>query len=132
MRVNIVSPRGGRDFDEVRYVSLWTPVGQMGILPGHADMVAAVVPGVVRAETPNGTVTGISGPGTLRIEQGSVHLALDHWADRAPDVEQVDQRLKHLAGELGREDLPMRARERARREISFLERWLKDADRLAG
>ncbi|RMF15527.1 MAG: F0F1 ATP synthase subunit epsilon [Candidatus Dadabacteria bacterium] len=116
MQLRITSPVGGDAYDDVTYVSLWTSEGQIGVLPGHADLIATVVAGVVEIRSAVGTVRGVCGSGFLRIEHDVLYLAVEQWtADPAAMADpqrlaQIEAALAEAPGEATRSKLE---RERA-------------------
>lgn len=91
MKLTVASPSGGASYDDVTYVSLWCVEGQIGVLPHHADLIAALKPGKVRIERSGGAVHGVAGSGFVRIQKGDIHLSAEQWT-AAPGELAIDKR----------------------------------------
>lgn len=131
MKLFVASPSGGRPYEDLESVHVTTVDGQMGVLRGHADLIASVPGGPVRIRRGGREQLGVCGEGVLRVEGGDVHLAVEHWTTTAPERELLEERLTDLTDRLGASDLDPRAATRLRREIAFLERWLDHAGELS-
>lgn len=121
LRLVIVSPRGGRTVENLASLSFWTPVGQMGVLPGHADFVGEVVPGAFKAVALGETLGGVLGAGLVRIEDGTVHVAVEQWSEEPPA--DLAARIASLTEQVAAAaDKPAAAR-RLGRELAWLRKW---------
>jgi F0F1-type ATP synthase epsilon subunit len=129
MRLVIVSPHGGRTVEDLGSLSLWTPVGQMGILPGHADFVGEVVPGSFRAVGRAETLGGVLGSGLLRIEDGTVRVAVEQWSEEAPA--DLGDRIERLAAQVAAAADKPAAAQRLGRELAWLRKWAAERGRAA-
>lgn len=123
MRVEIASPAGHASFDDAQLVELRAPLGLMGILPGHADYLGEVAIGPFRIELPGQRIEGVLGSGVVRVESGTVILAVEQWADTAPAVENLSLELTALRERLADTDTDSPAAERMRRSLAYLETW---------
>ena len=85
-------------------VSLVFPTvdGKYGILAGHNNTIAAVVPGELKFTAPDGTVTVAAvSEGLVKVENGEVLLLVD----TAEHPEEIDENRARLAAEHAKEDL---------------------------
>ena len=84
--------------------SLTVPVsdGELGILAHHSNLVAAMIPGELRARVPDGsfTVAAVAG-GLLKVEDGTVLLL----ADSVERPEEIDAERARRAEARAREEL---------------------------
>ena len=76
--------------------------GELGILAHHSNLVAAMIPGVLRARVPDGsfTVAAVAG-GLLKVEDGAVLLL----ADSVERPEEIDAERARRAEARAREEL---------------------------
>ena len=87
-QVHILS--ADRDFYQGKCVSLIlpTPEGQYGILAGHANLAAAIEPGILTCRLPDGaTLTAVVSHGLARVERDSEESA---GAPEAPEDQRPD------------------------------------------
>lgn len=85
MRLDVVTPQGAKIRDmEVREVTLPGLLGEMGILPGHEAMVAALDIGPMVVETP-------SGRQVYALASGFVEVMGDHVRVLAETCERSDE-----------------------------------------
>ena len=129
MIVEVTSPTGGDRVEDVEFLGLDTSEGRIGVLNNHADLIAQVRAGAVRFQGAGKDRVAICGEGYIRIQGGDVHLSVEHWAAEAPDVESARERIEELAEVLSDDELSPRARDKARREVDFLEAALALAER---
>lgn len=129
MRLVIVSPHGGRTVEDVDSLSLWTPLGQMGVLPGHADFVGEVVPGAFRASGRGGALTGVLGSGLLRIEKDTIRVAVEQWSETAPA--DLAARIERLTAQVAAAADKPAAAARLGRELAWLRKWAAERGRAA-
>lgn len=87
MKLDVVTPEGSKvQASDVVEVTLPGVLGEMGILPGHVAMMAALGTGPMRVETPQGaTLYAISG-GYLEV-LGDVVRVLTETCERADEVD---------------------------------------------
>ena len=79
-----------------------TLAGELGILAHHSNLVAAMIPGELRARVPDGsfTVAAVAG-GLLKVEDGAVLLL----ADSVERPEEIDAERARRAEARAREEL---------------------------
>ena len=72
---------------ECESLSVPTLDGQYGILAGHSNMIAAVVPGMLHFRTPGGTdqIAAVS-HGLVKVENGEVVILIDS-AERPEEID---------------------------------------------
>ncbi len=71
--LRVITPEGVRLWaEEVQIVEAWLTDGAIGILPGHAPLVAALVPGELVYEDEGGRHTLTLAAGILRVAEGGV------------------------------------------------------------
>ena len=89
MHVDIVSAEAEIFSGRVTFLSATGVVGELGILPGHAQLITALKPGHVKVEHDNGKhdVFYISG-GMLEVQPGVVTVLAD-TAVRAQDIDEA-------------------------------------------
>ena len=119
MEIQVASPAGGAAYDDAQFVSMWTVDGQIGVLPGHADLIATLRPGAVEIRKPGGSIHAVCGSGFVRIEAGKVHISAEQWSD-SPDELDIDTRLAEIDETLAG-DVADATAEKLIRERAFLE-----------
>lgn len=101
MKLTVASPSGGASYDNVTYVSLWCREGQIGVLPHHADFIAALRPGQVRIERDTGAINGVAGSGFVRIQNGDIYLSAEQWTDNPAELA-IDKRQAEIEAALAK------------------------------
>lgn len=92
-RFSILSP-GGKAFEgDAQYVSAPGVMGGLGVLAGHAPMIAAVQPGLCTVKTSTGVCLFYTGNGVLEVSRDEVLLLVDE----AQAVENADKVKELLA-----------------------------------
>ena len=96
-----------RTFYEGPCVSLTIPIsdGEQGILAHHSDMIAAVLPGTLRYQTPDGPVerAAVSG-GMVKIEKNEVLVLVDS----VERPEEIDAARARREADEAREAMPQK------------------------
>lgn len=89
---------------DAKMVSLMTTEGSIGILANHANMIMAVVPGVLEYEPSGGSAgrqTVVVSDGLLKVENNEVMILVD----TAEKPEDIDQKRAERAEERAKEAL---------------------------
>ena len=96
-QLNIISPRGRIFAGEADSLVAPGVEGDLGVLAGHAPMIALIRRGVGKVETGSETHHYVFGEGILEVTKEEVVLLTD-TAERAPSHEAARQSLQdHLA-----------------------------------
>lgn len=102
MHVSILAAEA--EFYKGECISLVVPTvdGQYGIMAGHCEIIAAVVPGELKYTLPDGTeyFAAVS-EGLLKIENGEVLILVD----TAERPEEIDENRARRAADAAREEL---------------------------
>ncbi len=105
LKVNILSAESEFYSGECSSVVVPTVDGQYGILPGHCEVIAAVVPGELKYTLPDGNVMFAAvSEGLLKIERGEVLILVD----TAERPEEIDENRARRAADAAREELLQR------------------------
>jgi F-type H+-transporting ATPase subunit epsilon len=87
MLLSVVTPAGTIVEEQVVSVALWTALGEIEVLRGHAPTVVLLEPGEMRVRGPDGSERAFAaGEGFARIEQKSVTVFSD-MAEAAEGIE---------------------------------------------
>jgi F-type H+-transporting ATPase subunit epsilon len=87
MLLRVVTPGGTIVEEPMASVALWTALGEIEVLPGHAPTVVLLEPGEMRLRGPDGSQRAFAaGEGFARIEQKSVTVFSD-MAEAADGIE---------------------------------------------
>jgi F-type H+-transporting ATPase subunit epsilon len=82
MTLRVVTPTGVALEEEAQSVALWTALGEIEVLPGHASIVVLLEPGEMRVRKDGGMKLLAAGEGFARIDGSSVTV----FSDMAEDV----------------------------------------------
>jgi F-type H+-transporting ATPase subunit epsilon len=93
--LNVASPLGMQLELEVDSVQLPAATGEIGVLPGHVPLLAALKPGVLRYKRGGQTVLAAIGAGFVEADASRVRVITEFFA-RAEDIE-VDKARADLA-----------------------------------
>lgn len=118
--LRIVTPAGEFLHEAVEFVEMNTTVGQIGVLPGHAPLIAALEIGPISIVRNGQRHWWFSGGGTARIEPQSVSLLLMGLVAHLDDevLEACCARARAMLGE-GADELAMAAAcDRARQSLA--------------
>ena len=110
LALNVATPNGMMLSLEVESVQLPASNGEIGILPGHIPILAALKPGVLKYKAKNGT-SGVAavGSGFVEADAKRVRVIAEYFAkpediERAEaqaDLERATQNMKTLNAVLG-------------------------------
>jgi F-type H+-transporting ATPase subunit epsilon len=86
LMLRVVTPSGTVIEQPTISVALWTALGEIEVLPGHAPTVVLLEPGEMRMREPSGVERAFAaGEGFARIEAGSVTV----FSDMAEDADDI-------------------------------------------
>lgn len=86
--LKIITPEKQVFDSEVDSLTIPSTDGEMGIFPGHVDLMAKIIPGELKIKNSNKTEILAVGAGFVQIESGKVTIL----ADLAKDVSDIDER----------------------------------------
>jgi F-type H+-transporting ATPase subunit epsilon len=118
--LRIVTPAGEFLHEPVEFAEMTTTVGQIGVMPGHAPLIAALEIGPISVVRNGQRHWWFSGGGTARIEPDSISLLLIGLVGHLDDevLEACCARARSMLGE-GADELAMAAAcERARHALA--------------
>lgn len=95
LALNVASPLGMQIELEVESVQLPVVTGEIGVLPGHVPLLAALKPGVLRYKLGGQTQVAAIGRGFVEADASRVRVITEFFA-RAEDI-QVDKARAELA-----------------------------------
>jgi F-type H+-transporting ATPase subunit epsilon len=97
MMLRVVTPHGIAVEEPAVSVALWTALGEIEVLVGHAPIVVLLMPGEMRVRGPAGEHAFAAGEGFARIDGDSVTVFSD-MAEKADEIA-IDQaeEAKHRA-----------------------------------
>ena len=73
----ISSTKKHLDLDNVIWVTLPTPTGEIGIYPGHTPLVGALKPGILKVDTNDGVQTFAIGGGVFETDGTHLEVLAD-------------------------------------------------------
>jgi F-type H+-transporting ATPase subunit epsilon len=73
---SIVTPDGPAAGGECEFIVLPTERGELGVMPGHAALVARVVPGALRVTSAGSTGSWRVGEGLVEVRDDTVRILL--------------------------------------------------------
>lgn len=94
MRLKVMLPEKILLENEVSKVVAEAADGSFGILPRHIDMVAALVPGLMSFEDPEGEEEFLAVDGGMLVKQGKRILVSTRNAVRGPDLGTLRQTVR--------------------------------------
>ncbi len=133
MKLDILTPRGPkRQGIDVSGVEIPGLLGELGVLPEHAQLITAVKPGVVRFREGNESVRLAVGSGFLEVtEEGRVVLLCERaLAPEEIEVEPTRTRLREVEAEIAQYSGPISAA--SYRDLDQERQWLAAQLRCAG
>lgn len=86
--LKIITPEKQVFDSEVDSLTIPSTDGEMGIFPGHVDLMAKIIPGELKIKNSNKTEILAVGAGFVQIKSGKVTIL----ADLAKDVSDIDER----------------------------------------
>ena len=112
LALNVATPLGMQLELEVESVQLPTVTGEIGVLPGHVPLLAALKPGVLRYRRSGQTVVVAIGSGFVEADATRVRVITEFFekpeniesAEAQRDLELANQKLKTLTAPLGDPD----------------------------
>jgi len=126
MLLSVVTPAGTIVEEQVVSVALWTALGEIEVLRGHAPTVVLLEPGEMRVRGPDGSERAFAaGEGFARIEQKSVTVFSD-MAEAAEGIElEREQEAKSRAEKALAESANLSDDERAAADLVVRESLVK-------
>jgi len=79
MRVEILTPRGREFMGEANVLILPTLLGQISVLPHHADLISVLKPGIMKIRTPKEEISKNIEGGILEISQNNATILLKRF-----------------------------------------------------
>lgn len=89
LHLKIVTPEKEIFDGEVDQVNAYTPDGEIGILPGHVNLMTQVIPGELRIREGNKISLLATGSGLLQVSKDQVSVLTD-LAQRAEDIDEKE------------------------------------------
>lgn len=133
LHLEIITAGGAVVDTQATQVTLPLADGEVGILPGHAPLLGALMCGVVRYTTAGKEHYCAVSPGTVNVAAGNVTV-LARTAERAPDIDlaRAEAALHRAESDLEARGMEMNistpeaARARAKARIRAAELWRKN------
>jgi F-type H+-transporting ATPase subunit epsilon len=109
LALNVATPLGKQLEVEVEFVQLPAATGEIGVLPGHVPLLAALKPGVLRYKQAGQTRLAAVGAGFVEADASRVRVITEFFAkpedielDQArTDLAEATQKLKTITVTLG-------------------------------
>ena len=95
MQVDIVSPEGRVFSGKASMMVIRGACGELGILPGHTQLITTILPGAVQIQQPDldETILFISG-GVLEIQPNAINILAD-VTERGEDIDALSAQQAH-------------------------------------
>jgi F-type H+-transporting ATPase subunit epsilon len=111
LALQVATPLGKQIDLEVESVQVPSVAGELGVLPGHVPLLAALRPGVLKYKAAGNaqTVAAAVGAGFVEADASHVRLVSEFFArpedvdmdEARKDLEKAEQRMKAFTGQLG-------------------------------
>jgi F-type H+-transporting ATPase subunit epsilon len=106
IQLAIVTPDGAKLSEAVDELTVTTVGGEVGVLPGHLPLLAAVKPGVIAWKSKGGGGSCAVGWGFVEIEGVTATVLTDHYATKAgidpvrvrADLKDIDEKIAKFTG----------------------------------
>lgn len=95
LALNVASPLGMQIEQDVESVQLPAVTGEIGVLPGHVPLLAALKPGVLRYKVGGRTLIAAIGRGYVEADASRVRVITEFFA--RPEEIEVDKARAELA-----------------------------------
>lgn len=90
MRLRITTPTAVAFDEDVVHVTAEDPTGSLGVRPGHAALVTALVPGVVVARRPDGAERYVAVNGGVMLVDGERVEIVSRQAEAGADLARLE------------------------------------------